>query len=238
MAYKSQKIICSICARGGSKGVPGKNIKLIAGRPLIAHSIKHAIDTGIFDLIVVSSDSDEILKISKESGVNLAIKRPESLATDTSAKIPVIKHCIKMAEEASGLTFDIVVDIDATSPLRLAEDITGCVDMLINSNVKNVITGSISRRSPYFNLVEEVDGVVKLSKQLAAGVVRRQDAPISYDMNASIYVWKKDALFNNEVLFLDDTKIYVMPEDRSVDIDSLLDYKIVELMLNERRTNE
>ena len=229
--------ICTICARGGSKGVKNKNIREIAGKPLIALSLEQARYSSLFDLIAVSSDSVEILDVALSHGADLVVDRPPELASDTAAKIPVIRHCVEEAEQFFGKRFDVIVDLDATSPLRLVEDIRGAVDLLESSNVSNVITAAPARRSPYFNLVEVSDDcVVRLSKQLQKPIVRRQDSPQCYDMNASIYVWKRSALFNYPTVFNADTRLFVMPEERSIDIDTDLDFEIVELMMRKRVT--
>lgn len=228
--------ICTICARGGSKGVKNKNLRILLGKPLIAHSILQAKESGIFDVIAVSSDSDEILKVAKEYGADYVIKRPDELATDTSAKVPVIQHCVREVEKLTNMTFDIMTDIDATSPLRSVEDLQNAVQKLEkDSMASNLITAAPARRSPYFNLVEETkDGNVQLSKPLDNAIVRRQDAPKTYDMNASIYVWKREAFFEFQTVFTDKTLLYVMPEERSQDIDSELDFEIVQLLAEKR----
>jgi CMP-N,N'-diacetyllegionaminic acid synthase len=227
--------ICTICARGGSKGVKNKNIRELTGKPLIALSLEQARYSKLFDLIVVSSDSVEILDAARSHGADLLVVRPPELASDTAAKLPAIRHCVEEAEKFFGKRFDVVVDLDATSPLRLVEDIKGAVDLLETSNASNVITAAPARRSPYFNLVELTeDGVVKLSKPLDKPVVRRQDSPKCFDMNASIYVWKRTALFEYPTVFNADTRLFVMPENRSIDIDSEMDFEIVELMLRKR----
>ena len=226
------KRLCTICARGGSKGVKGKNIRQLAGKPLIGYSIEEAKASGIFEAIAVSSDSEYILDIAKKYGVDYLVKRPDELATDQAAKLPVIRHCAVEVEKQSGITFDVIVDLDATSPLRSVEDIKKAVALLEESGVGNIITATPSRRSPYFNLVElNKNDVVKLSKTLKTAIVRRQDAPKCYDMNASIYVWKREVLLNSDKLFNEDTKLYVMPEERSIDIDSELDFVFVEFLL-------
>lgn len=229
------KRICTICARGGSKGVKGKNVRMLAGKPLIAHSIEQAKASGLFDILAVSSDSNEILEVARKWGCDFLIKRPDELATDHAAKLPVIRHCVAEVERLSGREFDTFVDLDATSPLRLPADIVGAVSLLESSGIGNVLTGMPARRSPYFNLVE-VDsiGVVHLSKPLSQSVVRRQDAPPCFDMNASIYVWRRPALFESEGLFNPDTRLYIMPEERSIDIDSELDFYFVEYMFNKK----
>ncbi|WP_312504881.1 acylneuraminate cytidylyltransferase family protein [Lysinibacillus sp.] len=228
--------ICTICARGGSKGVKNKNLRELLGKPLIAHSILQAKKSNLFDIITVSSDSDEILKVAKQYGADYTIKRPEELATDTAAKLPVIQHCVEQTEQLSGLKFDTLVDIDATSPLRTVEDLKNAVVMLENHNsASNLITGALARRNPYFNLVEEHDdGYVRLSKSLETSIVRRQDAPKTYDMNASIYIWKREAFFEGQSIFSNNTILYVMPEERSYDIDSELDFDIVQFLAEKR----
>lgn len=227
--------LCSICVRGGSKGVKDKNIRKLLGKPLVAHSIEQAQKSGLFDYVVVSSDSEVILNIAKQWGADAVIRRPEHLAGDHSAKLPAIRHCLLEVEHLLSTEFDIVVDLDATSPLRTVEDIIASVELLEKHDVSNIITGAPSRRSPYFNLVEQNEkGIVSLCKTLEVPVVRRQDAPKCYDMNASIYVWKRQVLLEEETLFQHDTMIYVMPEERSVDIDSELDFRIVEWIMNDR----
>lgn len=230
--------LCTICARGGSKGLPGKNTKLLVGKPLIAYSIKQARESGLFQYLAVSSDSEEILEIAKANGVDILVKRPDELATDTAAKLPVIRHCVSEVEHIAARKFDTIVDLDATSPLRLPIDIVNAVQMLESSGASNLITGMPARRSPYFNLVEiDENQIVHLSKPLKKQIVRRQDAPLTYDMNASIYVWQRNALYNSETLFNNDTRLYEMPEWRSIDIDSELDFMLVELILKKRILN-
>lgn len=226
------KRLCTICARGGSKGVPGKNLKLLLGRPLITHTVLQAVRSGLFDEIAVSSDSEDILEVAVSAGATLPIVRPAELATDTAGKLPAIVHCVERVEAASGHRFDTIVDLDATSPLRDVSDITGAVALLESTGVKSVITGAPARRSPYFNLVERnADGVVALSKPPAQGVLRRQDSPPCFDMNASIYVWSRAVLMANPGVFYDDTRLFEMPEIRSQDIDSDLDFQIVEMLM-------
>ena len=232
-------IICTICARGGSKGVKGKNTRKIAGKPLIAHTLETAKNVTLFDQIAVSSDSEQILEISERFGIKNLIKRPDELATDTAQKLPAIKHCVDTVEKKIGYKFDIITELDCTSPLRTIEDIKGAIDLLKSKKVSNIITGSESRRSPYFNLVEEdTNGFVRLSKEIDEYVYRRQDSPRCYDMNASIYVWNRDIFFKNMKVFYPDTLLYKMPTSRSVDIDSLLDFEIVEYLLSNEKNSK
>jgi CMP-N-acetylneuraminic acid synthetase len=228
--------ICTICARGGSKGVKNKNTKILLDKPLIAHSIQQAKKSGLFELIAISSDSEDILSVAKQYGADLLIERPKQMATDQAAKLPVIQHCVSAAEKMLDKQFDIVVDLDATSPLRSVDDIITSVQLFEeNENATNLITGAPSRRSPYFNLVEVNDsGYVQLSKQLQQAIIRRQDSPKCYDMNASIYIWRRETLLNATSVFDSKTILYEMPEERSIDIDSELDFEFVSFLAEKR----
>ncbi len=228
------KRILTICARGGSKGVKGKNLRNMLGIPLISHTLRFAKRTELFDAYAVSSDSVEILEIANAEGF-LALERPADLASDTAAKIPAIRHCVLAAEESLNTKFDICVDLDCTSPLRNLEDMKAVLELIKKPDVPNVITGMPARRSPYFNLVEQgPDGEVALSKKLDRPIVRRQDSPACFDMNGSIYAWKRSVLMGEDQLFLPRTTLHVMPEERSIDIDSELDFQIVEMILTKR----
>lgn len=228
-------VLCTICARGGSKGVPGKNIRTLAGLPLIAHTIHQARDSGCFKAIAVSSDSTDMLSVAREHGADYMIERPSELASDTAGKVGAIRHCQEQVELQSGNDFSTYVDLDATAPLRLVEDIREAIAILQRANCSSVISGSEARRSPYFNLVEaKVDGTVGLSKSDGQTYVRRQDVPACYDMNASIYVWNAEAFRQEPAVFYPDTRLLVMPEFRSVDVDHEIDFQFVELILEKK----
>ena len=194
------KTICTICARGGSQGVKNKNILSVKGKPLIAHSILQAKQSGMFDVIAVSSDSEKIRTVAKKWGADYVINRPQELSSSTAAKLPAIQHAVREIEQLTSQSFDIMVDLDATSPLREVNDIVEAVNLLVkHRNASNLITAFPSRRSPYFNMVEvNESGYVNLAKLTAKLIVRRQDVPLCYDMNASIYVWKRDAFFEEK----------------------------------------
>ena len=154
------------------------------------------------------------------------------MSSDTAGKLEVIKDAFIRSEEYYNKTFDYLIDLDATAPLRNVEDIINSFNQFLDANNDNLITAMPSRRSPYFNLVElDTDGRVDLSKKLDVTILRRQDAPRSYDMNASIYIWKRDVILNQNSIFLKNTGLYVMPEERSIDIDSELDFKFVEFLM-------
>ena len=231
------KRLCTICARGGSKGIKGKNLLPLNGVPLILHSLNHAKDTYLFDLIAVSSDSDDILQVASDWGCDFVVRRPSDLASDEAAKLPTIRHCVSEVERLTDTSFDTLVDLDATSPLRSCDDIREAVALVENDNAGNVITVTRARRSPYFNMIEfDENNIVKLCKQTTTAIKRRQDAPACFDMNASIYVWSHDSLFGSKTLFNADTRAYVMPEERSLDIDSELDFLLVEFLMKRKKS--
>jgi CMP-N,N'-diacetyllegionaminic acid synthase len=225
------KRLCTICARHGSKGVKSKNIRELLGKPLIAHSILQAKASGLFEAVAVSSDSREILEISAQWGADCLIERPAAMATDQAPKVPAMRHCWQKTEEMRGAFYEVIVDLDATSPLRGVDDIRGAVKLLEECGAGNVITAAPAHRSPYFNLVElDEAGRVRISKPPTQPVFSRQEAPPCFDMNASIYVWTRDALSTAEGALNQDTRLYCMPSERSFDIDSELDFEIVKCL--------
>ncbi len=227
--------LCTICVRAGSKGVPNKNIRSLLGKPLLAYSILQAKQCGLFEAVAVSSDGEAILKAAKDWGADYQILRPAELASDSSPKVPAIRHCLTETEKRAGHEFDVIADLDATSPLRFVSDIAGAVALLEAGGISNVITGSPARHSPYFNLVEVNEtGAVQLSKELAVPVFCRQDSPKCYDLNGSVYVWRREPLLECHSIFEADTRLYVMPPERSADIDSELDFEFVEFLMNKR----
>lgn len=229
-------VVCTICARGGSTGLKNKNILRLRGKPLIAHSIIQAKKTKLFPLIVISSDSPTIRNIAMEWGADHVIERPTDLATTTAPKLPAIQHAVLETESVFKRKFDFIVDLDVTSPLRSVEDIILAFNMLVkHEKAENVVTAYPSRRSPYFNMIEvNQNGFVKLSKEPEKLIYRRQDVPLTYDMNASIYVWKRDSLFSSQRAISNQTLLYIMPEERSIDIDSKIDWKFVKLLAKDR----
>lgn len=229
--------ICTITVRAGSKGVPGKNWRTVSGIPLFAHSVIQAAESGLFDHVVVTSDAAEVLDTALDFGATDLVRRPPELASDSAGKVPSIVHAVLHTENEIGARFSTVVDLDATSPLRDQTDIVGAVALLEQNGLQSVITGSEARRSPYFNLVEvdQATGRVDLSKRLAGGVLRRQDAPLAFDMNASIYVWQRNALIENPGVFYPTTQLYEMPPERSHDIDSELDFRIVSWLMESNK---
>ena len=151
--------------------------------------------------------------------------------------MPVIRHALLESEKHFKKKFDVIVDLDVTSPLRKVEDIKNAYKQFQDSKANILISGSKSKKNPYFNMVELVNEKPHVVKKLDNQPYRRQDAPVTYDMNASIYIWKKEAILSSDKLFGSKTSLYVMPEERSIDIDNPLDFEIVEYLLK-KNTNK
>lgn len=223
-------VIATICARGGSTGVPGKNIRDLHGKPLIAHTIAQALACPFIDHVYVSTDDDAIAAVARDAGAEVPFKRPAELATNTAAKVPVIQHLVDHVI-AQGVDVTKVIDLDPTSPLRTQGDIAGAF-ALLDDDTDVVITGYAADKNPYFNMVEDRgDGSVGLVKTADPPITSRQMAPAVYAMNASIYVWHRATL--SKGLWDGRARIFEMPRDRSVDIDSPLDFDIVEKLMGQ-----
>lgn len=232
--FKGHRIVCVIPARSGSKGLPGKNIKMLLGKPLIAHTIGQARRSGFIDRVIVSTDSALIAKISKRYGAEVPFIRPKRLASDRASTIDVLLHAVDWIETVDRYEFDLLVLLHASAPLRSVNDIDNCIKLLGERKVSNVFSVCEARRNPYFNMVEVVNGTtVRLVKK--RNFTARQEAPSVFDVNASIYVWRKDALKKEKAVIIKGSRVYVMPMERSVDIDDELDFKIAEMLMKKRR---
>tara|TARA_Y100000590_G_scaffold401741_1_gene486850 strand:- start:1899 stop:2594 length:696 start_codon:yes stop_codon:yes gene_type:complete len=226
------KILCSICARAGSKGLLKKNIKKFVNKPLIFYTINQAKKTNIFDKIVCSSDSLKILQISKKYGVDFTIKRPRNLCQENVPKLYAIKHLTKVTEKHFKTKFDLIVDLDITAPLRSQKDIINSVNKIKNITNKpsNLLTLTPSRRNPYYNMIEIKNNCLVNVKKNKKKVTSRQKSPKVFDINAGVYVWNRLGLLKNKGLINKNTRYYITPNDRSLDIDSDLDFKIVQFL--------
>ena len=225
--------ICTICARGGSKGVPNKNIKLLNGIPLITYTIQQAIQSKLFSKVVVSTDSQKIANVALAAGAECWFLRPKYLSLDKASKLDAIRHAVSKAESKFNTSYDFVFDLDATSPLRKVSDIKKAFQCFVESKASNLITATPARKNPYFNMIEYSGTEIKLVKSIkgSSSPQSRQVAPQVYDMNASIYIWKRDSLFNDPSLINKYTVLHEMPEDRSIDIDTIIDWHLVELLM-------
>ena len=231
---KKIKILCTICARGGWKGLKNKNFKDLNSKPLIYHTILQAKKSKIFDKIVVSSDSNKILLLSKKFKVDYLIKRPKKLANDHCGKIDVIKHALIETEKKYQNKFDLIFDLDVTSPLRLVKDIRQALEKILKSNSSNLVSGTKSRKNPYFNQVMLKNNRLSIPCRSRGKIFSRQKAPKVFDLNASIYIWRRNALIKEKNLINKKTLLYEMPDSRSIDIDNMFDFKLVQFIFKNK----
>lgn len=229
-------ILGTICCRGGSKGVPAKNIKPLLGKPLIAYTIETALQTPLLNDVIISTDAIEIANVAKQYGANVPFMRPNDLATDTASKWPVFIHALETYEKLYNVTVDYLVDMDVTVPLKNANDINGAIQKALDDvSVDVVITGYEPERNPYFNMMEiKPNGFAEIVKKTDKPIVRRQDAPEVYSLTPAAYVIKKSALYNYEHWSKAKCKIYPIPRERAVDIDTEIDFKIVEFLMTQK----
>ena len=232
------KNLCTICMRGGSKGVSNKNTRELCGKPLMAYTIEQTLESNLFEHVVVSTDLVEIAETAKIYGAEAWFIRPAELASDKAPKIPVVRHILRESEKHYDVSFDVVVDLDVTSPLRKVHDIIESYQQFIDEDADILITACPAKKNPYYNMVELVNGKVELVKQLDKFPQYRQNAPQVFDMNASIYIWKREVLMNYDTLFVEKTSLYVMPEERSVDIDTQIDWDFVEYLIEKSKYND
>ena len=228
------KIVCFICARGGSKGLANKNIGDLCGKPLIAWSIEQAMSLDMIEEVVVSTDCVQIANIAEEYRAKVYFMRPSYLASDESGKWEVWRHALNEYELITDQTVDIFLDLDCTSPLRTVKDTIDAIDLYKRSNVDVVFSICEAKKNPYFNMVEYNDGFLELSKSLKNKIVRRQDAPAVYEHAASIYVISPSFLKNGSGLLSGKAIGYEMPNERCIDIDSSFDYQLVELLMSSK----
>ncbi len=235
MSNKKSNCVAFIFARGGSKGVPGKNIKMLGGMPLIAHSIKMAQSCPFIDQVIVSTDDHSISTVAKKYGAEVPFIRPAELADDHSSEYDAWKHGINEYKNIYQKEIDIFISLPATSPLRNREDIKNCYDEYLESDADMVITVKEASRSPYFNMVK-IDnngwaGLVNLAPD-GKRYIRRQDVPAVYDMTTVAYVSGPDYILNSDSIFDGRIKSVLVPEERALDIDTMFDFKVAECLIN------
>jgi len=226
------KILCTICIRSGSTSVKNKNIKKINNKPLVFYTIDQAKKSELFEDIVISTDSIKFQKITSKFGIKNFFLRPKKLASSKSPKIPVIRHCLQQAERYYKKKYDAIIDLDATSPLRLVDDIRLAYRKFLKTKSDILFSVNESKVNPYFNSVElRKNKSIRPVKTLGYKIKRRQDAPKVYDLNASIYIWNRSTLLKSDSLFVKKNSIYIMPEERGKEIDTPLDFKIINFIM-------
>ena len=227
------KSICFIGARGGSKGVKRKNIRMLNGKPLIAYTIESALDSRCFDHVIVSTDDKEIATIAKKYGAEIPFMRSKKLATDSSGMSDVLIHGI-LKLRSLGYSFDSLINRDCTVPFIDIKDIRGAVNLFKKINCNGVYSVYRQHQNPYFNMMEtDPNGYLKLSKKLKHKIIRRQDAPIVFQLNG-LFVIKSNALLKYGSTIMPKILPYEISSEHGFMIDTELEFKLAEVMLKDK----
>jgi CMP-N-acetylneuraminic acid synthetase len=228
------KVVALICARAGSKGLPGKNIRSLCGRPLIVWAVDHARAVLRVSRVIVSTDSEEIATAARQAGAEVPFLRPAELAQDDSPEWMAWRHALRHLFEADGAYPDALMVVPTTAPLRAVEDLDRCLDEYEKGLADVVLTVTEARRNPYFNMVKHhEDGTVDLVIARSR-IHRRQDAPIVFDITPVGYVVDPRFVMERENLFDGKVRPVHVPPERALDIDTLHDFRIAECFLNSR----
>ncbi len=226
----SDNILTIIPARAGSKGVPKKNIRKLNGKPLISYTIKAAQSSTYVDRLVVSTDSKEIANVSIKYGVDVPFLRPKELATDNAKAIGVVKHMLHETEKLDKIKYSIILYLEPPSPFRTFQDINRCIELFIEKRPDSVV--SINEANQYHPILMKKikNNLLKpIWKDEAEGVPRQEYKPTAYMRNGAVYVLKRENILDNK--FYGKMIIpYLMPEERSICIDSILDWYSAEAM--------
>jgi CMP-N-acetylneuraminic acid synthetase len=228
------KYIALICARGESKGLPKKNIRLLNGIPLMAWSIKIAKKIDRVSSVIVSTDSEEIANIAIDYGAQVPFIRPKELALDDSPEWLVWRHAINYLESQQNEVVNLLV-LPATAPLRSIKDVNNCIDEFEKGDVDSIITVSEAKRNPYFNMTTNDDKGYSSIVINNDGVSRRQDAPKVFDMTTVAYVIKSEFIKKYNGIFEGKVRSVCIPEERAIDIDTMLDFKIAEYLISSKK---
>lgn len=230
-----EKVLALIPARGGSKGVPHKNIRLLNKNPLIAYSIKTALESReFFHRIIVSTDDEEIASIAKAHGAEVPFIRPKELGYDTIPMVPVIKHAIEFIENQDMITIDWVLLLQPTAPFRLREDISNIIRLGLRGEFDSVIS-VVQVFSVHPILMKKIENnkLLPFCVEEKEGTRRQDYSPPAYMRNGSMYLSKRDVIMKENSIWGRDICPYIMPESRSVNIDSEMDFKLAELMFSD-----
>lgn len=224
MNNKKYKILGIITARGGSKGIPRKNIKNFCGKPLIAYTIQEAQKSKYISNLIVSTEDLEIKKISQKYGADVPFLRPKNLAGDKIKSLPVVRHAVLFMEKQLGIVFDYIVILQPTSPLRKTIDIDKTIERIIKENTDSAVTlVEIEENHPMQIKKITKNRVLPYCMPEKEGT-RRQDLPVAYKRNGSVYVIKRDAIIKKNKLFGNSITGVVIPRERSVDINNDFDW--------------
>ena len=232
----SENAVGFIFCRGGSKGVPRKNLRSVAGKPLLGHAVEVALDSKSLQRVIVSTDDHEIAEAAISYGAEVPFLRPVELAQDHSPELDAWQHALKFLEnEHHNPQIDVFVSVPTTSPLRLSIDIDRCVDTLIQSQADIVLTIKKTTRNPYFNMIERNSrGKWELCKGTSGEVSQRQSAPEVFEITTVAYAARPAYIMSTDSLLDGKIEGCIIPEERTIDIDSEYDLLIAELLMQKR----
>ena len=229
------KVLGIIPARGGSKGVPRKNIRLLGGKPLLAYTAESSLQSEKLTRIILSTEDEEIAEIGRKYGLDVPFMRPPELAEDTTPTLPVIQHALKKLE-AEGDIFDAVCLLQPTNPLRRAEDIDNCIQLLENSEADSVVSilPVPAEYNPKWVYWQSDDGSIILSTGEIEPITRRQDLPTAYYRDGTVYVTRSEIVCKQNSLYGNNVRGYKINPDYSVNIDTEIDWKKAEERINQK----
>ena len=229
------KVVALTCARGGSKGLPGKNIRPLAGQPLIARAIAQAKAIRRIARVIVSTDSEQIAAVARAAGADVPFLRPAELAQDNSPEWLVWRHALNYLKEQDGVYPDALIVVPATAPLRAVKDLEHCLDEFEKGDADVVITVTDAHRNPYFNMIKVLpDGTASIVITGVNSIIRRQDAPVVYDVTTVAYVVRPEFVMTRNGVFEGKVGYVHIPAERALDIDTPLDFKIAEYLVQLR----
>lgn len=226
------KILGLITARGGSQSIPRKNIRILAGKPLIAWTIEAARQSSRLNRVIVSTDDQEIADVSRKWGAEVPFMRPSALAQDDTPHLPVIQQALSWLETREQYTADIIVILQPISPLRTGEHINQAISLFQETKSDSVVSVCLAEHSPYWMMRLEGNRVYPFLDS-APEYSRRQDLPPVHRINGAIYVTRRHVLMKENRILGEDTRAFVMVPECSIDIDTLLDLKIAEILMKE-----
>ena len=235
MSDANDTMTAFIFARGGSKGLPGKNIKPLAGKPLIAWAIEAALGVPEIGRVVVSTDDANIARVGRAYGADVPFMRPSELASDTAPEWLSWRHALHSIEEAEGKLYGPLISVPATAPLRLPEDISACINLYNEGGADVVLAITESHRNPWFNMVaKREDDTFSPVNSSEGKLTRRQDAPSVFDVTTVAYVANPKFVLEQMSLFDGRVKAILVPVERSIDIDTSHDFAIAEFLMTKR----
>ena len=236
--YKGQNILGLIPARGGSKGLPRKNIKLLLGKPLIAWTIEQALTSKYLDRIIVSTDDKEIAEISKKYGAEIPFMRPKELAEDNAKGIDVVLHAIDWFRgNDKRKQYDLIMLLQPTSPLRSSEDIDKAIELLFLKKAKAIVSVCEVDHHPLWANTLPEDGCMKDFIKQEIMNKNRQELPVFYRLNGAIYLSYCNYIKEQKSFFNNETFAYIMPRERSIDIDNEIDFRLAEIFIKNNVSN-